>query len=260
MIRGIKFLVLLVWICSLSVSFAQAEIRFGPFSWVAGKRTLIVVSPKGQTSSGVFIGAAPDGVDAQELSPKIFFDKKKGVSAFLEYSGKVFKKLVLANGKQFPIGGGLTFSLGDVRISMGGAATQHLDQGYWTMTENDEAIRGFIGLMQIFYFKGAQYVKALEANQDNDLSQFQITENNLLLGGKPFKGERLGLALDIQNVCLEKDVVDEQGHAKDREGWLVYRVLSSEYFVFDLLKEAFGVVKALPNGTCVFQQLDIGKQ
>jgi hypothetical protein len=254
-----KYFCSFVILTAFGARISSAEVRFGPFSWVAGERTLVVVSPKGQASPGVFIGTAPSDVSAQELSPKIFFDEKKGTSAFLEFSGNVFKKLVLANGKQFPIGGGVTLNLGEVQVSMGGPASQDLDQGYWTMVENKEAIRGFIGLTQIFYFKGEQYVKLLEANQDNDLSRFEISDKGLLLGGKPFKGERLGLALDIKNSCLDAQIVDSMGQPKDREGWLVYRVLRSEFFVFDLLNETFGVVKELLSGACVFERTNIGK-
>lgn len=245
--RVVLFLFLVLWGFNIS-----AEVRFGPLSWVAGEKTLIVLVPKGGATSGIFIGLSDSIKSPQELSPKIFLDGK-GRSAFFQFNlnRNVFDALVLSDGTRYPIGGGVTVNIGEARVSVS-PGTVNLDQGYWTIVEGDKLVRGFIGLQEIFKYEGSQYIELLEANQANQLSRFEILEKGLMLGGSQFKGARLGLELNISNRCLEQPVVDEAGGSVERsDSWLIYRVLPSAFYVFDTIKEDFGIVKDTGE-RCIF--------
>ena len=249
-----KSALLTIFLSLALASAASAEVRFGPFSWIIGERTLAVIAPKGDGASGVFIAVGQQGVVPQELSPKAFLSGK-GPSLFLSFDRRraTFTSLVLSSGKRLPIGGGVTIQIGEARVSIS-PGTVHLDHRLWTMVEGQDLIRGFIGLQEVFKYRGAQYVQLLEANQSNSLSRFELTEKGLLLGGREFAGERLGLELETNNSCLTADLVDTEGRPVKRgQGWLVYRVLSREFYVFDLLSESFGVVKEVGDPVaCVF--------
>jgi hypothetical protein len=250
---------------------AQAEVRFGPFSWAPDEKSLVVVSPAPERA-GVFIGYDAQSENAQQLSLSRFF-KGLGLSLFLAFDTKrhQFTEIIFGNGKRYPIMGGVTLRIGSLRVGIN-AVTGHTQEAYWSISvESKEKprIAGYSGLRDLFSYSGATALSYLEANQilskewSSSVHEYVVKDKHeLFVGGQPFKGDVLGVTLPISNPCLDSEVQLQTTGPDASIGsiadFLVISLSESVLQVFRPADGMFGVIRASGEKgkeTCTFVQV-----
>ena len=226
--RNRVFAALATLLCA-TVAHAQF-VQVGPFVNVGTDRHTLVIATEGDyPNTGLFIAYQDEPFDVQAVNPAQL-DKSKSRSIFLVFNSKlnIFSELILQYGKSYAIRPGGSFSITFESSSKGAQSTRvsvaNTANPYCSIVISrgkNPSILGYVGTQAVVNVaSNDKAVALLEANQmlameeyKNVIFDFSLGKNgDLMLNGKPFAGESIGVAIPNENPCLRPGAlwIDEE--------------------------------------------------
>ncbi len=205
--RLIERLLSVVALLALASGHAQAEfLTLGSKSYVNEEGTLGMVLVDRGPKQGIFILSNPSAQQAQTFSPLI--NSPDAQSFFVEFDdqGRRAERLTTAQGKTYSLTGAFRFKFSSIESF----AIEKNSWGTYVTLTSGNAILALSGLVPIVNAGTEEAVGILEANKPTigkESASFSFdTKGDILLGGKRYSGDNMGLGRDYEHACLQLGV------------------------------------------------------